>query len=93
MPGAFPWDDMGTWAALTRVRELDSQGNVVVGSAIARDTTNSVIWGEDGPVVVDGLAGIVVVRANGVTLVTTRERAADLKTLLATLSPELTDPS
>jgi mannose-1-phosphate guanylyltransferase len=93
VPGAFPWDDMGTWAALTRVRELDSHRNVVVGSAIARDTTNSVIWGEDGPVVVDGLTGIVVVRANGVTLVTTRERAADLKTLLATLSPDLTDPS
>jgi hypothetical protein len=43
------------------------------------------VWADDGPVVVDGARDLVIVRANGVTLVTTRERAAHLKNLLETL--------
>jgi len=93
VPGRFPWDDVGTWSALGRVRDTDEEGNVLVGSAVSRGAKDCVIWAEDGPVVVDGLEGLVVVRANGVTLVTTRERADDLKTLLSTLPPELREPN
>ena len=93
IPGRFQWDDVGTWAALTRVRDLDRDGNVLAGSAVSRESHDCVIWAEDGPVVVDGLDGLVVVRANGVTLVTTRDRASSLKTLLSTLPPEIRDPS
>ena len=39
-------------------------------------------------VVVDGVRDVVVVRANGMTLVTTRRRAAHLKTLLEMLPDE-----
>jgi mannose-1-phosphate guanylyltransferase len=83
--GQFAWDDVGTWAALARVRRLDSAGNVVVGDALVREAADSVVWGDDGPVVVDGVRGLVVVRARGRVLVTTRERAGNLKTLLEAL--------
>jgi mannose-1-phosphate guanylyltransferase len=85
LPGAFPWDDVGTWAGLGRVRPADASRNVIVGDAIVHESTDSVVWGDDGPVVVDGVAGLVVVRANGRVLVTTRERAARLKDLLERL--------
>lgn len=87
--GRFPWDDVGTWTALARVRTRDAQGNVVVGEVLARDARNCVVWGADGPVVVDGVNDLVVVRANGVTLVTTTDRAQYLKTLLETLPASL----
>jgi mannose-1-phosphate guanylyltransferase len=80
--GRFPWDDVGTWPALARVRSRDAAGNVVVGDAFLRDATDTIAWGDDGPVVVDGVHGLVVVRARGRVLVTTRERAARLKDLL-----------
>jgi mannose-1-phosphate guanylyltransferase len=86
VPGSFPWDDVGTWAALARVRAA-SGGNVVVGEAIVRDSAGCVVWAEDGPVVVDGVRDLVVVRANGRVLVTTRERAGRLKELLESLPP------
>ena len=89
--GAFPWDDVGTWGALGRARAPDAAGNVLVGDAVAQDATDCVVWADDGPVVVDGASNLVVVRANGVTLVTTRERAAHLKTLLETLPERLRD--
>jgi mannose-1-phosphate guanylyltransferase len=83
--GQFPWDDVGTWGALARVRPPDAAGNVVVGDAFVRDSANTVAWGDDGPVVVDGVDGLVVVRARGRVLVTTRERASRLKELLDSL--------
>ncbi len=87
--GSFLWDDVGSWAALRRVRESDAAGNIAVGMAHLVDTKNSVVWSEDGPTVVYGLEGAVVIRARGVTLVTTAERAPELKKLLDRLPPTL----
>jgi mannose-1-phosphate guanylyltransferase len=89
VPAQFPWDDVGTWAALARVRRTDASGNVVVGEAFVRESSDSVVWGEDGPVVVDGVDGLVVVRARGRVLVTTRERAGRLKELLEAMPEKL----
>ncbi len=83
--GDFGWDDVGSWAALPRVRPADAAGNVAVGAVHAVDATGCVVWSEDGPTVVDGVADLVVVRARGLVLVTTRERAPHLKELLARL--------
>lgn len=85
VPGDFPWDDVGSWSALSRVRDEDRDRNVLVGEAHARASLDCTVWAEDGAVVLDGVRGLVVVRANGVTLVTTRERAGQLKELLAEL--------
>jgi mannose-1-phosphate guanylyltransferase len=85
LEGDFGWDDVGSWAALRRVRPTDAAGNIVVGDAHVVDATDCVVWSEDGTTVVSGLAGVVVVRARGITLVTTAERAPELKQLLARL--------
>ena len=83
--GRFPWDDVGTWAALLRVRGRDADGNVTVGDVVARDSSGCVAWSADGSVVIDGMRDVVVVRAHGVTLVTTVQRAEHLKALLEAL--------
>ncbi|UCF20581.1 MAG: mannose-1-phosphate guanylyltransferase [Gemmatimonadota bacterium] len=85
----FEWDDVGAWAALLRVRDLDDHGNLLVDAAHAVDCRDCLLWAEDGPVVAFGLEDIVVVRASGVTFVSTRERAVDLKNLLAQLPDDL----
>lgn len=87
--GTFPWDDVGTWAALARVRDADASGNVFVGNVHGRETVQSVAWSEDGDIVLYGVEDLVVVRTDRITLVTTRERAAHLKELLETLPPSL----
>jgi len=89
VPGRFLWDDVGTWAALGRVRDLDERGNVQMGSAFARDSSGCVVWAADGKVVVDGVEDLVVVQANGVTMVTTKNRCSALKDLLNSLPPEI----
>jgi mannose-1-phosphate guanylyltransferase len=90
LAGDFGWDDVGSWAALARVRAADATGNFTVGPAYAVDAANCIIWSEDGATVVEGVTDLVVVRSRGVTLVTTRARAPHLKELLARLPAELT---
>lgn len=90
--GKFAWDDVGTWAALIRVRPRDANGNVAVGDVAIREAKDCVLWSQEGPVVVDGVQGLVVVRANGITLVTTVERTKFLKDLLGSLPPHVREP-
>jgi mannose-1-phosphate guanylyltransferase len=85
----FEWDDVGAWAALLRVRERDVQGNLSIGDAHAVQCQDTLIWAEDGPVVAYGAADLVIVRASGITFVAPRERALELKQLLAELPDTL----
>lgn len=89
VPGKYPWDDVGTWAALGRVRTADEADNVLVGTTFQRDASGCLAWAEDGAVVIDGVSDLVVVQANGVTLVTTKERCTALKDLLDQLPSEI----
>lgn len=84
--GDFGWDDVGTWSALQRVRERDAQGNAISGAANAVDARNNVVHADDGQhVVLYGVEDLVVVARDGLTLVTTVGRAADLKALVESL--------
>jgi mannose-1-phosphate guanylyltransferase len=82
VPGAFGWDDVGTWASLHRVRSRDAAGNAVIGPAIGVDAHNNVVHADGPPVVFYGVDDLVVVSREDVVLVTTRDRAADLKRLI-----------
>ena len=89
LPGDFGWDDVGTWAAIGRVRKRDADGNAASGLVHALEARGNVVHAEGNSVVLYGVSDLVVVTANGVTLVTTPERAADLKTLLDSLPESL----
>ncbi len=92
IPGRFGWDDVGTWAALHRVRALDGDGNATQGPSFLLQARNNVVHAEGSTVVLYGVDDLVVVSRDGIVMVTTRERAADLKTLLDALPPELRGP-
>jgi mannose-1-phosphate guanylyltransferase len=84
----FTWDDVGSWEALSRTRSADASGNVVVGDGRTVDASGNLVYVEAGSVVLFGTHDLVVVRTGDTTLVLPRERAADLKTLLASLDEE-----
>jgi mannose-1-phosphate guanylyltransferase len=85
LPGDFGWDDVGTWDSLHRVRALDATRNALAGAVHAVDARDNVVHADTGTVVLYGVNDLVVVTRPGLTLVTTRDRAADLKTLLERL--------
>ena len=91
LPGDFGWDDVGTWAALRRVRVPDAQGNAASGAVHALDARGNVVHAEGNAVVLYGVSDLVVVTRDGLTLVTTVDRSADLKTLIDSLPSSLRD--
>lgn len=92
LPGDFGWSDVGTWAALRAVRTPDADGNVPAGPAYLREAHRNVVHADGASVVLYGVDDLVVVAARGLTLVTTVERAADLKSLLDALPKDVRDP-
>lgn len=81
--GAFRWDDIGSWDALLRIRPTDRRGNVVVGNVtLGEGVKRSVIWSEHEHLAVVDVEDMIVVRAQGHTLVMPTGRAERLKALV-----------
>jgi mannose-1-phosphate guanylyltransferase len=91
LPGDFGWDDVGTWGALHRVRDKDQQGNAVIGDVHAVRASNNVVHAHGQRVVLFGVHDLVVVSLDGLTVVTTRDASADLKTLIEALPAAVRD--
>ena len=89
LPGDFGWDDVGTWASLRRIRELDDTGNGVMGDVFCVDASSNVIHADGHCIVAYGISGMLVVSLNGLTFVTTLERATELGPLLNALPGSL----
>lgn len=89
LPGQFEWDDVGTWAALHRVRTRDAQNNAMLGPTFALQATGNVVHADGTQVVLYGVDDLVVVAREGLVMVTRREKATDLKTLLDALPAEV----
>ncbi len=92
VPGDFGWDDVGTWSALRRVKPEDDSGNVTSGDVFAMDARANVVHAEGSSVVLYGVSDLVVVARDGITLVTTTDRSADLKSLVDSLPDSLRNP-
>jgi mannose-1-phosphate guanylyltransferase len=87
VPGPFTWDDVGDFASLgsllpdvAAVPGLKILGEVDL--VLAKDATGVVVPGSGRTVAVLGLDDIVVVDTPDAILVTTRERAQDVKALV-----------
>ncbi len=87
--GDFGWDDVGTWAALARVRQRDANDNAATGRVHALEATGNVVHATLNAIVLYGVHDLVVVERPGVTLVTTRAHATALKRLLDDLPSDL----
>lgn len=93
LSGDFGWDDVGTWAALRRVRTGDAGGNALAGLVHTLEASGNVVHAEGTAVVLYGVSDLVVVSRDGLTLVTTIDKAADLKTLIDSLPASIRDRS
>ena len=86
VPAEFGWDDIGSWASLGRALTPDAKGNIIQGSAAALDTRNCVIYAQSDMIATYGVSDLIVVQAYGKVLICSRDKAADLKKLVATMS-------
>jgi mannose-1-phosphate guanylyltransferase/mannose-6-phosphate isomerase len=86
--GTFRWSDIGSWDAVLEVSPHDDAGNALHGPAVAYDTSNSVIHADAHLTAVIGVKDLVVVTTADATLVAPRDRAEDVKALVAQLKQQ-----
>lgn len=79
----FPWDDVGSWTALENHFPKDTQRNTLIGHTATFESKGNIIVSRDHLTALVGVKNLVVVQAEGVTLVCSRDRAQDIKQLLA----------
>ncbi len=85
VPVEMGWSDVGTWDALWQLGGKDAAGNVALGDVVAEDTTNCYFRAESGLIAALGIEDLVVVATADAVLVASRDRAADMKRLVARL--------
>lgn len=80
---SFDWDDVGNWTAVGRLRGSDKDGNTIVGRHLGIDTSDSIIRGQEGHLVVTlGVQGLIVVQTPDATLVADRKSEESIRELV-----------
>ena len=78
------WDDVGSWSFLD-TQPKDAQGNVARGDVLLEDSRNNLVHAGARLVALEGVSDHIVVETSDAVLITTRERAQDVKKIVARL--------
>src|SRR5262249_39134909 len=88
VPVTMGWSDLGSWDALWETGAKDADRNVLVGKVLAEDTKGSYIRSETGLVAALGVKDMVVVATKDAVMLAPRDRAQDVRSLVARLVME-----
>ena len=83
--GNFRWSDIGSWDAIFDIAPRDKSGNAIHGTVVTADSRNCVIHSVDRLTAVVGADDLVVVSTPDAVLVVPRERAQEVRELVAQL--------
>jgi len=84
--GDFQRIDVGSLTSLAQVWQKDENENAVMGLSLAKSSQKNIIYSDDGLVGLIGVEDMIVIRHKDVVLVCPKERAGDVKDLLALLN-------
>jgi mannose-1-phosphate guanylyltransferase/mannose-6-phosphate isomerase len=82
------WSDLGSWDALWAMADKDEAGNTLIGNIVAEDTKNSYLRSESGLVAALGVEDMIVVATDDAVMLAPRNRAQDVRLLVARLVKE-----
>jgi len=83
--GTFTWDDVGSWPALENQFPQDQQNNTAIGDVELIHCSNNLIYSKNHLTALIGVENLIVVQAEGVTLICPKDQAQNIKQLLANL--------
>ena len=93
MQAKFPWNDVGSWAALTHIWPKDEAGNVFpggkqgqAGKVLMIDSSGCLVRAEKKLVAAIGLKDMVVVESGNALLVCPKARSQEVRRILQVLN-------
>ncbi len=86
VPGAFDWSDLGSWTSAWELSPRDELGNVLPDGGLSIDSTGNFASVPEGKLVaLIGVRDLVVVDSGDALLVVPRQRAQDVRHIVAAL--------
>ena len=85
VPARFEWNDIGSWDAVGAIWPTDDADNATRDPLIAVDARGNVVATRGKPVALLGVNGLAVVDAGDTILVCPRDRAQDVRAVVAAL--------
>lgn len=85
LPGAFGWDDVGSWLAVGRIKKSNENGNVVSGNIITVNSQNNIIQGGEKLIATVGVEDLIIIDTEDATLICDKGSAPDIKKVLENL--------
>jgi len=86
--GDFPWNDVGSWAALEEIYPPNEEGNIVRGQSIGIDSKNCILVGKDKLIATLGVQDLIVVDTADAILICPKDKAQEVKKLVKKLKEE-----
>ncbi|MBT3194217.1 MAG: mannose-1-phosphate guanylyltransferase [Verrucomicrobia bacterium] len=86
--GAFGWFDVGSWPALEDHFDKDEAANVAIGDCKALDATGNIVVSNGRLTALIGVSDLVVVQADGVTMICPKDRAQEVKAMVQLLDSD-----
>lgn len=90
--GAFEWDDLGAWNALSRHLKSDAEGNCALANFIHVDAARNLIYDartkNRTPIAVVGLCDCILVQTDDAVLLAHKSQAQKVKELVKKLSED-----
>lgn len=85
----FVWDDLGSWQALSRLRQRDANDNTVIGSHVGIDTRGSIVVARPGHTLVTiGIDDLIIVQTDDATLVAPKHAEERIREVVQRLEEE-----
>jgi len=90
--GAFEWDDLGAWPALSRHVKQDAEGNAAVADFIHVDAARNIVFDartkHRTPIAVVGMRDTIIVQTDDAVLVAHKSEAQKIKELVKKLAAD-----
>jgi len=75
------WSDIGSWSELWKISPKDEQGNACTGDVLVKDSSNCLVMSPNRLAAVSGVENLSVVVTDDAVLVSSHERAQEVKDL------------
>jgi mannose-1-phosphate guanylyltransferase/mannose-6-phosphate isomerase len=85
IPVEVGWSDVGAWSSLWQISPRDAEGNVSQGDTFLDGTRNTVLIAQHRLLAAVGVEDLIVVETPDAVLVAHRDRAQDVKAIVADL--------
>ncbi len=87
IPASVGWDDIGSWAAMPALADVDEAGNTTSGQVVAVESSGNILMTDDDTLIATyGISDLVVVKSGNAILIIRKDQTQEVRKIVDALS-------